>query len=501
MRNRPRRFVTALTVLASLILFIGSRGINRHATAQTPTQTFSKPLETPCKGGQFLTSHAYSECGSDGFWHVVEDDYYRCPDGVDRAYRVRDTPTTQPCKPSTNSTIGSNALGYHVGINNANGLVVTTVDTPQGKIKVNLPDDMAAGDTISGTVETEPAGKDQTDRAKNQGVLNGEVIDVGGQKTKVGDKKISCVIPSTLTNEARTIVLQHNGQPVATTQIPILVTPPPTPTQLTLPTGGQQGKTIECLGNFAPTDQVKIGGTTMPPIAESPRKLVVRNTSEAVGPTTIECSQHGTVTQSPFRNIGIKLSAPKLNLRRGETSTLHVEVMGLTGITQPVPLDLVNNSPNVISMSGGNVQHINIQPTQVQANGTAPFDFTLTGIMAGAFGVTGTVIWTETYNAGPGGVIAGGPGPTSQPTPAPTPLTPTDTASGEVCKWVNYKTYRVDEFKRVQSQNANLEVRNSSAHGGGTAVEYHCKAAGTFTFTVTKESGSPDVVSVTCTQP
>ena len=177
MRNRPRRFVTALTVLASLILFIGSRGISEHSTAQTPSQTFSKPLDTPCTGGQFRTSHAYSECGADGFWHVVEDDYYRCPDGVDRAYRVRDTPTTQPCKPSTNRMIGSNALGYHVGTNNANGLLVTTFDTPQGKIKVNLTDDASAGDTISGTVVTEPAGKNDTERAHDRSHSNRTTVE------------------------------------------------------------------------------------------------------------------------------------------------------------------------------------------------------------------------------------------------------------------------------------------------------------------------------------
>ena len=114
--------------------------------------------------------------------------------------------------------------------------------------------------------------------------------------------------------------------------------------------------------------------------------------------------------------------------------------------------------------------------------------------------VTGTVTWTETYTKEvTGGVIAGGPGPVSQP--SPTPLTPTDTAKGEVCKWINYKTYRVDEFKRVDSKDKNLEVRSASAHGGGVAVEFHCKAAGTFIFQVTKDSGSPDIVSVTCTQP
>jgi hypothetical protein len=152
-------------------------------------------------------------------------------------------------------------------------------------------------------------------------------------------------------------------------------------------------------------------------------------------------------------------------------------------------------------MSGGNAQDNTIPSGQVQANGTYAMDRTLTGIQAGPFNITGTVTWTDTCNGAPGGVIAGGPGPTSQPTPAPTPLTPTDTASGEVCKWIAYKTYRVDEWKREQSKDKELEVRHGSAKGGGVTVEFHCKAAGTFTFTVTKEGGSPDVVSVTCTQP
>jgi len=53
----------------------------------------------------------------------------------------------------------------------------------------------------------------------------------------------------------------------------------------------------------------------------------------------------------------------------------------------------------------------------------------------------------------------------------------------------------------VDSKDNDLEVRNGSAKGGGVAVEFHCKAAGTFIFVVSKDSGSPDVVSVTCTQP
>ena len=307
------------------------------------------------------------------------------------------TPTPTPngtAKPANNT---NNQVGFHVDTKTANGLFVTTFDTPNGKIKVNLPDDMSAGDTITGTVECEPKGKDDSERAKNQAELNGEVIQIGGQQTKVGDKKISCTIPNPLNSEAKTIVLLNGGHPVATSEIPISITPPPTPTQFTLPTGGQQGRPIEikgpCNGIIGPMDTVKIGGTVLPPLAESPRQIIVQDTNNTLGPTTIECNENGAKLECPFRNIGIKLSAPKLSLLRGETTTLHVVVMGLSGIKDDLPLDLINNSPSVIKMSEGDAQHLTIPHIQVNADGTFTIERTLTGIMTGGFGVTGTVWW------------------------------------------------------------------------------------------------------------
>src|SRR6266404_3513725 len=53
-----------------------------------------KPLEKPC-AGKLLVRHAYSVCGPDKVWHVVEDDYYDCPPV--QKFRVYDHPTEQPC--------------------------------------------------------------------------------------------------------------------------------------------------------------------------------------------------------------------------------------------------------------------------------------------------------------------------------------------------------------------------------------------------------------------
>ena len=67
------------------------------------------------------------------------------------------------------------------------GLETVAFDTINGMVQVNLPDDMAASDTISGTVVTEPKSENKEEIASNQDELNGYVVEI--VKTKeVKDK-------------------------------------------------------------------------------------------------------------------------------------------------------------------------------------------------------------------------------------------------------------------------------------------------------------------------
>jgi CHAT domain-containing protein/tetratricopeptide (TPR) repeat protein len=293
-----------------------------------------------------------------------------------------------------------NAAGYRVDSSSADGLYATIFRTPQGTIKVNLPDVMVAGDTVSGSIYTEPSGKNETERRQNLEELNGYVIDLVGQQTAVGVRTFTRNITRTIT-----IVLLHHEQSVATATIPILTTAFPSPTQFTMPTGGQQGRLLKidcsCNGVFAPQDYVKVGETQLPLIAESPRSLVVHNTSEVAGPTNMDLRENGTAVQCPFHNVQVNLSAPKLNLMRGETTTLHVTVLGLGGMSGDESLVLQNNSPGVINMSGGEQQRLTIRGSEVRPDGTYAIDRMLTGITAGGFGVTATLRWTGTCKSQP----------------------------------------------------------------------------------------------------
>src|SRR5882762_7305870 len=92
-----------------------------------------------------------------------------------------------------------NATGYRVDSNTNNGLYVTNFTTPQGLIRVNLPEVMVAGDTVSGSIYTEPTGKNETDRSQNLEELNSYVIDLVGQETAVGDRTFTRSIKGTIT--------------------------------------------------------------------------------------------------------------------------------------------------------------------------------------------------------------------------------------------------------------------------------------------------------------
>lgn len=68
---------------------------------------------------------------------------------------------------------------------NAGGTSTTTFETPKGKIKVYLPDDMTAGDMISGTVVSEPSGKNEKEKERNADELQGYVVEFANQKSPI----------------------------------------------------------------------------------------------------------------------------------------------------------------------------------------------------------------------------------------------------------------------------------------------------------------------------
>lgn len=300
-------------------------------------------------------------------------------------------------------------------------VIITT--SRSNKIFVNLPDDMAEGDTISGTVFAEGAGMTDAERATNLLELKDQFIEIAGQTVPATGGQFT----ATLTLGAGNLPKPNPNPkpPCLADTLPCAVTSPPPLSPLGFPVPylsrycfllrlcppgtfkridakfhyGQVGQFIEVPGPFngviAPTDYVRIGGQEMKLLAESPRKTVFFNTSTVIGPTEIEVSEDGKVQKGQFRNLSLSMSALKYDLRKGERTKLHVVVKGLDNLQEEIPLRLENRSTNILSMENGNIQTLTIRPKDVKPGGVYETERTLIGIQVGAFFIEGIVTWSR----------------------------------------------------------------------------------------------------------
>lgn len=305
--------------------------------------------------------------------------------------------------------------GLRVRTDTAFGLITTTFDTLNGTVSVNLPDDVAAGDTISGTVIAEPKGSTKDEQAKNEDSLNGYVVEVAKQETpKQQTQGSKWVIPPAA--QFVPVVLKNRlGKEVARTQVPVLhgdVNKPrtgetpngnlPPQDSYSTPQFGQAGKPVSVAGPFDGdfnNTAIKLGDQTAQFLAESPRKSVVRSPANLVGQATIEVNeQNKVVARCRYQSVSIKLAADKLNLIRGEQTRLTATLSGLDGVTGPVSMQLTNATPWTVRMEGGETQTITAQPGEF-TNGSFFATRTLVGVKAGGFAINAVV--------NPGGLAQG----------------------------------------------------------------------------------------------
>lgn len=275
------------------------------------------------------------------------------------------------------------------------GLHTARLETPRGSIQVYLPDDLAAGDTISGTVSYTPAGRTEAEREENLGELQGYVVEVAEEPVADGPTwtRVLPELPGPTVVRFRA----PRGTPVGEAPIPTAgpVEPAPPglgemPPTFEIPTFGQAGHPVAVGGPFSgdpAATAITIGGNEAPFLAQSPRQTIARVPTEVVGPTDVRVEQDGEVVEVPFRVLAVSLAADKLNLQRGERTRLHLEVSGLEGLDEPIPLTLTNRSPQVIRLGEGEVEHLTIQPEEVAPGGTYRLERPIESLRAGGFAI------------------------------------------------------------------------------------------------------------------
>lgn len=133
--------------------------------------------------------------------------------------------------------------------------------------------------------------------------------------------------------------------------------------------------------------KILIGGREMPNLAASSVDRLTRIDYDTPGPTVIEIKDGNTDYKRPFRVLKLDLSADSLNLLKGESTTVHIVVRGLENLHVPAHMKIVVTG--TVTMTG--LSEVEIQPSDVSADGTYTTTRTLHAVSAGGFGVNVTV--------------------------------------------------------------------------------------------------------------
>jgi hypothetical protein len=234
----------------------------------------------------------------------------------------------------------------------ANGLWMLTFETPQGQVRLNLPERMRQGGVASGTIELYPRGEGAA-FAANLAELKGYTLRLDGTELAASSRTFRWKLPGQ--PNSRVELFDASGRVAAS---PAILSPAETRRpegKYVLPSLAQRGSTFIVRGpfdgDFANT-RVLLDGKPAEKIAESSDLLVVRNTADQTGKTRAVVIEGSVRQRAALHSFDMRLSAPRGIAAPGASMTVRLSLEGLEELDAPFQIALYNHRPEVASFKG-----------------------------------------------------------------------------------------------------------------------------------------------------
>lgn len=284
------------------------------------------------------------------------------------------------------------------------GLHAVQFRLKEGAVEVLLPRDLGVADTISGSLILHTAGPPGKKREKNREKMSRLSVRIGELERPAASTPFGPVaVCARVTGSSLPVLrcegfredaadgqhrlpvqlLNRKGKVILETRLPVAATPEPSTSRFTYLPLGKAGQPLEILGPFdgnVSTTRVSLGGHLATPLAESPRRTVVRSPLSILGRTRLELSENGTSRVGPFRNLAVLLRFAKPMLQAGERTIVEIVVNGLDDLEGELSLQLVSLTPESAGLERGPRLPLVIHPREVQGGGVYPWVGTLVGV-------------------------------------------------------------------------------------------------------------------------
>lgn len=287
------------------------------------------------------------------------------------------------------------------GLVRRDGLLTARFALSEGTVQVHLPEDLVAGETVSGTVTVTVAGDTPRRRERAAQHLARLTLSVGGQTRPLTSSPfqgssvcgtLRCVEDESSGEAAVPVLLNDpKGRPLAEVRLPLATEPARAGTDYLYRPVGVAGQSLEIRGVFdgdGATTRATVGGVPAETVAESPRHAFVAVPPSAMGPTWLELSEDGARYSGAFRSLAAQLSPGKPVLAAGERTTLRLSIHGLSQLDAEMPLQIVSLDPQTTLLESGAVQTLHVHPSEVLAGGSYLWIGTALGVTPGPVELT-----------------------------------------------------------------------------------------------------------------
>ncbi|OIQ27584.1 MAG: hypothetical protein BM564_12490 [Bacteroidetes bacterium MedPE-SWsnd-G2] len=273
---------------------------------------------------------------------------------------------------------------------NQNGIKSFTTTTKHGQITINMPSNLNSGDVISGTVRTEPKGSNSNQKAKAIKQLKKYTIDLNGTLWSSNTSPQQLTLPTA--PSITILVLDPNGNTVYSKLMAVNPTVSnASSTAIQTPTFFRSGYPNAIKGPFdgiASNTQVLLNNQPLDILTESLNEMVCELPDNSSGLQQLTIKDNGSTLAETVHVINLELSVDQLHLNQGESTQLHVTVLGLEGLDTPVSYDIENQSPNSVHLGGGVYQHMVITKDMITADGTFTKAYSLKALKTGGFSIS-----------------------------------------------------------------------------------------------------------------
>ncbi len=290
---------------------------------------------------------------------------------------------------------------FSQNITKEKGLTTLVYETPAAFVTAYLPDDIEVGDRISGSFSVLNKGFSAEQLQQSLQLIRKYTFYFSNAKDQtrimqrmvnVQPEKLVNFLPIKITSSFIFTFEEFPGKSYSKEFVPsgdpiLPVSDCISPLHVLL------GSPLRLIGTFdgvASNTRVSIGNTILKIMAESPRQCIVEV------PINLPISENMEIKVTedfipkcsfPVKPVKMTVGYEKVYLRKGEISQITVLISGLKGIANKSQLIIENQNPNIVSITGGNQQKIDITPAMTKNETFYKLNLEAQGINTGEYSV------------------------------------------------------------------------------------------------------------------